>query len=289
MKRCLLVSSGIALLIGSCSLSAVTPSPMPSTQAPPTPTPDSALLFDGQDDYVQVADSSSLDLQTSFTISAWIYLEQYTEWASLVTKGDKPNTNNYAIQQSGPADPIYRTEFGRLRFSGCADLSAPLPESLTTIPVGRWHFVTVTFDGLQLTFYLNGSQDGSFDVRGPLCTNDQPLYIGVDLPLSSEYWQGAIDELRIWSAALSETQLQEVMHRNQTPRNGELVGYWPSMRVPVLLRMIVRVMGTMERSWAIPSGSARVRRSNSPLWQSNAGLWPAGYKRNCHAGSVTYL
>ena len=47
----------------------------------------SALRFDGSDDYVRVPDDASLDLTTGCTIAAWVYLESYTEWASLVTKG----------------------------------------------------------------------------------------------------------------------------------------------------------------------------------------------------------
>src|SRR5919109_2594697 len=168
MPRYAVVSFGIALLIGGCTLYVITPTPPTPTPQPtapqtssPTPVPGSALLFDGRDDYVRVEDDPSLDLPSSFTIAAWIYLQDYTEWASVVTKGDKPNINNYALHQSGPDDPIYGTEFGKLRFSACTPLSAPLPESVTTLIVGQWYFVAVTFDGLRITFYLNGEPDGS--------------------------------------------------------------------------------------------------------------------------------
>jgi hypothetical protein len=184
------------------------------------PVHGSALSFDGQDDYVMVADDASLDLQNSFTIAAWIYLEDYMGWASLVTKGDKPNINNYAIQQSEPYDPIYRTEFGRLRFSGCAAHSGPLPESQTVLSLKTWHFVVVTFDGLQVRFYTDGHPDGSGAVQGPLCTNDQPLYIGVDFPLTTEYWHGAIDELRIWNTTLSDSEIQETMNGSPASSDG---------------------------------------------------------------------
>jgi hypothetical protein len=247
MKRITALSFSIALLSVSCSLSSQPPlpgipltgstaSPTPSTAASqtatpillsPTPARGSALSFDGQDDYVRVEPNPSLDLQNSFTIAAWIYLDEYTGWASLVTKGDKPNLNNYAIQQSEPSDPLYRTEFGRLRFSGCVRLPTPLPESGTVLSLKTWHFVAITFDGLRVRFYTDGQPDGESDVRGPLCTNNKPLYIGVDFPLTTEYWHGAIDELRIWNAALSDQQIHDLMNGNQDPQNSALVGYWP--------------------------------------------------------------
>jgi hypothetical protein len=186
----------------------------------------SALAFDGLDDYVVVADAPSLDLQNSFTIAAWVYLDSYTGWASLVTKGDKPNFNNYAIQQSEPLDPLYHTVYGRLRFTGCVSLPIPLPESQTVLSLRTWHFVAVTFDGQRVRFYTDGQPDGSGDVRGPLCANNKPLYIGADFPLTTEYWQGGINELQIWNAALSEAQIPVLMNSTPNTSDSALVGYW---------------------------------------------------------------
>ena len=248
MKGSAALSFGIALLFVSCSVPLPSPAPtyivtvklvtpltptLPSQMetpvvSSPTPTPSNrgAISFDGVDDYIRVEEDASLDLPKSFSIAAWIYLEEYTEWASLVTKGDKPNLNNYAIQQSGPNDPSYKTQFGRLRFSGCAGLFAPLPESQTVLSLRTWHFVAVTFDASRINFYLNGMPDGSMAVAGPLCTNDEALYFGVDFPPTTEYWHDAIDELRIWNSTLSESQIRDVMNGNQAQFDSALVGYW---------------------------------------------------------------
>ena len=207
-----------------------------NTQAPPvslaptspalTAIHGSALSFDGLDDYVIVADAASLNLQNSFTIAAWVYLDSYIGWASIVTKGDKPNFNNYAIQQSEPLDPLYHTAYGRVRVPGCASLPIPLPESQTVLSLRTWHFVAVTFDGLDVRFYTDGQPDGSSAVRGPLCANNKPLYIGADFPLTTEYWQGGIDELQIWNITLSDAQVHDLMNGNPNPANPALVGYW---------------------------------------------------------------
>jgi trimeric autotransporter adhesin len=202
--------------------SADTPTPIPPTSTPqptptdtPSPTPtllhDSALSFDGKDDYVLVVDDPSLDMTNGYTIAAWIYLDGYSEWASLVTKGNNPDINNYTIHQSGPRGPLYFTEFGKLRVTGCTELPDTPPESKTVLSLQKWHFVAVTFNGLRISYFLNGEPDGFIDFRGPLCTNDEPLHIGVDFPGTSEYWHGAIDELRIWNLPLSGNQLREVM------------------------------------------------------------------------------
>ncbi len=187
----------------------------------------SALSFDGLDDYVVVPDDPSIDLPDAFSIAAWIYLKEYVEWASIVTKGGLPNeegdANNYTIHQSGPHA---FTEFGHLRFTGCAALSLPLPESSSIIPLNEWHFIAVTFDGTTLRFYLDGKLDGQHAVSGPLCTNDEPLNIGADFPGGDEYWHGLIDELRIWNRPLPIAHIRAAMHGHSSPLASGLVGYW---------------------------------------------------------------
>jgi hypothetical protein len=241
MKNSMTLLWASSLLLAGCSLSsrpapfipvtgntepAASPTPSVIT-ATPTPVHGTALAFDGQDDYVLVADDPSLDLTTGLTIAAWIYLDEYTGWASFVTKGDKPNVNNYAVQQSEPFDPRYGTQFGRLRFTGCFSQPTPLPESGTVLSLKTWHFVALTFDGLQVHFYTDGQLDGSSPVAGPLCTNNAPLYIGVDFPLTTEYWHGAIDELMIWNVPLSDQQIRDLMNGAQPAADSSLVGYWP--------------------------------------------------------------
>ncbi|MGD9900056.1 MAG: LamG-like jellyroll fold domain-containing protein [Calditrichaceae bacterium] len=181
-----------------------------------------SISFDGIDDYVQIQDDPSLDMTMSFTIAAWVYLEDYVEWASIVTKGGfdgdpELGENNYTIHQ---------TADGRLRFTGCADLPIPLPESNTVIPLNEWHYVALTFDGSMLQFYLDGNPDGAHALNGPLCTNDQPLNIGADFPGDDEYWHGMIDEVRIWNEALKPAHIRAAMNGHAAPKASALAGYW---------------------------------------------------------------
>ena len=134
-------------------------------------TPRMALYLDGVDDYIMVPDHPSLDMTTGFTVAAWVYMESYVEWASVVTKGGVPDElvvseNNYTLHQSGNTGGgtlPYDTEFGHLRFTnGCVTLPAPMPESVTLMSLRDWHYVTLTYDGSTLRFYLDGRQ-------GPRC------------------------------------------------------------------------------------------------------------------------
>ncbi|MEJ2594794.1 MAG: LamG domain-containing protein [bacterium] len=197
-----------------------------------------ALYFDGDWDWVEVPDDPSLDLTEQFSIAAWINIEEYVEWASIVTKGgwaQDPEgnwyeANNYAIHQSGdmldPNEFPNVNDFGYMRFTGDNPEWFPFPESETKMSLNTWYFVALTWDGEYLKFYLNGELDGVHELGGTFAPNDIPLFIGVDFPGGIEFWKGMIDEVRIWNEALKQTHIQASMNGHAAPLARALVGYW---------------------------------------------------------------
>lgn len=185
-----------------------------------------ALSFDGVDDYVQVLDDPSLDMTTEVTIAAWIRLDSYTEWASLVTKGGVPDDdgaltpNNYTVHQSGPS--AASGQYGRLRFTTQFGLAG---DSNSIIPLGEWHHVAVTFDGDAVRFYLDGHADGEIPFAGQLQPNSDPLHIGVDLPGSDEYWNGCVDELIISNRAIDEGEI-DALKEGAEDFFSSVAGFW---------------------------------------------------------------
>jgi hypothetical protein len=193
-----------------------------TTKSIKLPESGSALYFNGYDNFIEVPDHESLDLANEFTISAWIYIEEYREWASITTKGI--NSNNYTIHQSGPT--FAGGVSGLLRFTATPTLPLPLPESNTVIPLLEWNYVAVSFDGEIVSFYLNGELNGQHAVTGPLEINEEPLIIGADFPGGDEFWFGCIDELRIWNKSLKKTHIKAAMTGHASPLASALVAYW---------------------------------------------------------------
>lgn len=183
----------------------------------------SALSFNGENAYVSVPHNSSLNLTNSFTIAAWIKIYEYTEWASIVTKGF--NNNNFTIHQSGP---VGGSEFGHLRFTGNNPNlpNWPFIESNTRIELGKWHHVTIMFDESKISFYLDGKYDGGGTLVGDLQSNDEPLFLGVDFPGVAEYWNGCLDDIMIWNTALKSDDISKVVEGKIVPSINSLVGFW---------------------------------------------------------------
>ena len=86
-------------------------------------------------------------------------------------------------------------------------------------PMRRWYHLVGVFDGFDARFYVNGDEDGSVRVsRNEVELWDGPasqLVIGnaatkTGLAKKDRYFNGLIDEFRIWKHALSEEDIREI-------------------------------------------------------------------------------
>jgi hypothetical protein len=75
------------------------------------------------------------------------------------------------------------------------------------LAVNTWSHVAVTYDGANLKLFVNGTQVRSIAHTGPISTSTGLLAIGGD-PALGQYFNGVIDELRIYNRALTQTQIQ---------------------------------------------------------------------------------
>jgi hypothetical protein len=78
-----------------------------------------------------------------------------------------------------------------------------------------WYHVVAAYDGSGMTFFLNGVQMGSASPSTRLLINDnQPLLLGcrlvnpTDYNTYTEYFQGAIAEVSLYTVALTARQVR---------------------------------------------------------------------------------
>jgi hypothetical protein len=92
--------------------------------------------------------------------------------------------------------------------------SARVTQPMTSTDLNTWKHVAMTFDGATLRFYINGVLIGS--AAGSHATTDNPLLFGRWTP-AAEYWNGLIDEVRIYNAAMSLAEIQADMAVGAAP------------------------------------------------------------------------
>ena len=68
--------------------------------------------------------------------------------------------------------------------------------STSDVPVGTWTYVSAVYDGVNLSFYINGALDGSAQAyTAPSVVADLPQYIGATDPDDpSTHFDGLIDQ-----------------------------------------------------------------------------------------------
>ncbi len=158
-----------------------------------------ALVFNGANAKVVVPDAASLHLTTGMTLEAWVLpAVAQTGWVDVIYKA----TDNYYLEAStNPGPPgIGITVAGtNTEAFGTAPLTANV-----------WKFLSATYDGSTLRFYVDGAQVSSQARTGSIVTSTSPLEIGGD-SVFGQFFQGVIDEIRVYNAPLTPAQIQADM------------------------------------------------------------------------------
>jgi glucose/arabinose dehydrogenase/PKD repeat protein len=159
-----------------------------------------ALTFNGSSSRVTVPDSPLLHLTTAMTLEAWVNSTGTNAgWRDLVYKGN----DNYYLSAS--STPNNRPAAGGIMGGSYGEVFG-----VATLPANTWTHLAVTYDGTTLRLYVNGTQVSNLGKTGNLATSTNPLSIGSD-PIYGQYFQGLVDEVRIYNTALSSSEIQADM------------------------------------------------------------------------------
>ena len=93
---------------------------------------------------------------------------------------------------------------------GTFDGSNVHADARRAVPLNRWSHLALTYDGATLRLYVNGSQTSSRATTGTPKRTTDPLWIGGNQPYG-EYFQGLIDQVRVYDRALSPREVRAVM------------------------------------------------------------------------------
>jgi glucose/arabinose dehydrogenase len=163
----------------------------------------SALAFDGVNDRVTVNDAPALDLTTGMTLEAWVYPTALGagSWRNVLIK-ERPGGEVYNLYAN--ADTNAPTMF----VVRAAQPDAPLDaRGSNQLPLNTWTHLAATFNGTTLRVFVNGIEVGNRPVAGALLTSNGALQIGGNT-VWGEYFEGRIDEVRIYNRALSAAEIQ---------------------------------------------------------------------------------
>ena len=171
------------------------------------PTYDSAnggsIVFDGVDDKVDCGDPPSLRLSSTLTIQVIFYINSYNIWAGLIGKNNNLKSV-YGLNLSPNSQRL------RFNYNNISPWTSNV-ETTSTISTGQWIIASVTYDGENVRFYLNGVLDKTQYIGSVTFDTSAgyPLDIGWDNPGGDEYFNGKIAQAVIYNRALTQNEIRQ--------------------------------------------------------------------------------
>ncbi len=163
-----------------------------------------ALKFSGTSsspNWVTVQNSKSLALSTGMTLEAWVYPTAWMSGGSTVVMKQLPNTGSY-----DEAYLLAANNSTNQPMSAVWTGSQVTVGGNTQIPPNQWTHLATTYDGQYQSLYVNGVLVDLTPQTGPITTSTGVLQIGGNA-LWGGYFQGYIDEVRIYNRALTNAQI----------------------------------------------------------------------------------
>lgn len=193
-----------------------------------------ALRFDGKDDYVDCGNGPAFDLTETVSLEAWVYPESVpTGHPGILGKG----IGSYGLTYYIYGDCHMYISNGHQTAWG------------SLVP-GTWQHVVGTFDGLNVRLYING------DLKGSLLLEDtekirkyESLFIGSHGPWDGvrAYFDGVIDEARIYRRALSEDEVHQHYEDTRKAYGFSIVPAVYYFRGDIVTVLDYRGMGNLEQ------------------------------------------
>ncbi|GAB3824088.1 LamG-like jellyroll fold domain-containing protein [Hymenobacter jeollabukensis] len=177
------------------------------------------LRFDGTDDVASVPASNSLNLTSALTMEAWINpVGTGAATQDVVCKSSQSANTGYIF-------PRTDTRWDDLAIWLHINGSWRVFSTPYTAYKGSWHHVAASYDGSRVKIFIDGAKVLDQALTGTVATNGNALALG-NQPGYAEYYNGQLDEVRLWNVARSEAQVQADYNKTVLGTQPGLVAYY---------------------------------------------------------------
>lgn len=174
--------------------------------------PKNCLGFDGTDDYVGT--SSAIDLGNEYTITFWMFADTLKDYGDPLSFGTSDFHLTFVTYADGHM--YYSSGNGTAWGNG-------ITTDAGTFSTGKWYHISGVSTGTKLQLYIDGIPIAESDSNSN--SINEVLIIG-SRNGSEHFFDGMIDDVHIWSSALSATQLRENMCKNLNGNESGLLAYY---------------------------------------------------------------
>jgi Concanavalin A-like lectin/glucanases superfamily len=192
------------------------------------------LALDGAGDFAAIADSPSLAFGNQITVAGWVRRTSAPAgWHHLVSRQQagsstarrarashvrkKRSAGRYRAHAAGSSSVTNADQFllafnGATPYFGVRTPSGFVKAGSGSTPLGQWVHLAGTYNGSRVILYVNGTERARIAKSGPVTDSGRPVLIGANAntadPLAaSEFLAGGLDDVRIFSRALSASEI----------------------------------------------------------------------------------
>ena len=178
----------------------------------------SALYFDGEDDYVIFDDSDDWTLgNTDFTISTWFLLNEYSTSIHVPLLGQNEDENGWILH-------LLENE---IWFGTRVDDNWNEAHVSWTPQLNTWYnLVCVKING-SISFYVDGGLINNFPCNLSLANLSGSLVFATYFPTDIDvFLNGNMDDVQIWHKEFSQQEIESNIFIETLGTEAYLVGYW---------------------------------------------------------------
>lgn len=169
--------------------------------------PGAGTSYDFASNHMLTPNSPSLN-PSFLSIEAWIKADSWgtNSWENVIVSKDGWASGNEGYVLRAGAN-------GTLSFNFSGAGTWREVTSAPTMQTGKWYHVAGTYDGTTMRAYINGQEVGTTAYTGTVTNGTYDLYLGRAAYTvgGTRYFDGNIDEVRIWNAAVPQTAIQDYM------------------------------------------------------------------------------
>jgi hypothetical protein len=192
--------------------------------------------FDGVNEYVNFGDVFNFERTDSFSVSCWF---RTTAGGFLLGRQENAVPTGWLLQV-GAATGTPSLGVVRFELNNTWTTNNLVMETTTTWADGSWHHLCVTYDGSSspsgVLIYIDGSSQTLSTVYSNLTAtilNGADFYIGDrELDQGAKPFNGLVDEVSIYNATLSPSEVDDIFNGGSPPDLGslssasDLLGWW---------------------------------------------------------------
>jgi beta-galactosidase len=175
------------------------------------PTRGQVASFD-VNDYVDCGNDASLsepNITGKITLAAWVKTNDCGngQFNPYIAKGD----HAYTLQhRAPPGTGINELEIAIYDGTAWDFASTPVDISFN----GVWHHLAGTYNGSQIKLYVDGELKDTNDYVGSIPSETNNVNLGTSSDFTDRWYEGLLDDVRIYSRALSQEEVASLAERS---------------------------------------------------------------------------